>query len=198
MTSSDPSVYPSQPAQSQGGYASPQPHSQPPTYAQPQYGGYQQPPPGPPVDGVSIAAFVTGLWSLGPVAVILAVFGLRRTANQVRSGRWAAWAGLVLGILGTLAYVVLIVAVVWIKENTYVGDSSTTRTDTSERPVYVPPPDTYGEDSYLDGLWDACEAGDMGACDQLSADASIGSGYWRFGDNCGTVGRELPQLLCDE
>ena len=44
---------------------------------------------------------------------------------------------------------------------------------------------TYGDDPYLDRLWDACEAGDGQACDDLYLESPLGSGYEEFGDTCG-------------
>lgn len=46
-------------------------------------------------------------------------------------------------------------------------------------------PGDRGDDPYLDGLWEACAAGDMVACDTLYRDAPAGSDYERFGDTCG-------------
>ncbi len=44
---------------------------------------------------------------------------------------------------------------------------------------------TYGDDPQLDTLWDACEAGDMGACDELYYQSEPGSDYEYFGGTCG-------------
>ena len=44
---------------------------------------------------------------------------------------------------------------------------------------------TYGDDPVLDGLWDACAAGDMLACDDLYTRAPAGSEYEWYGDSCG-------------
>jgi S1-C subfamily serine protease len=44
---------------------------------------------------------------------------------------------------------------------------------------------TYGEDPELDGLWDACEAGDLAACDELYLVGPYGSDYETFGSTCG-------------
>jgi len=44
---------------------------------------------------------------------------------------------------------------------------------------------TYGDDPYLDGLWDDCAAGDMTACDALYQESPVGSEYETFGDTCG-------------
>ena len=56
-------------------------------------------------------------------------------------------------------------------------------------------PDTYGDDPTLDALWDACEAGDGQACDDLYFQSPIDSAYEEFGDTCG--GRFPPgQVFC--
>ena len=44
---------------------------------------------------------------------------------------------------------------------------------------------TYGDDASLDALWDACEAEDWAACDDLYFEAPIGSEYETFGETCG-------------
>lgn len=46
-------------------------------------------------------------------------------------------------------------------------------------------PQNYGDDSYLDGLYDDCEAGDDTACDDLYYESPIGSEYEDFGQTCG-------------
>lgn len=208
---SDPSTYPGTPAASQDGYASPPPYSpppthaqpqyanyqQPPAYAQPQYGGYQQPPPSPPLDGVSIAAFATSLVMLGPVAIILGAIGLGRTRNRARSGRWMAWTGLALGVVATLFWALIWVLVTYVDNTANDSDMWSGNTDTTEEQVTVPGADSYGDDPYLDGLWDACDGGDMAACDALYMDSAMGSEYEEFGDNCGTAGRGAFQIFCD-
>jgi len=55
-------------------------------------------------------------------------------------------------------------------------------------------PYDYGDDPYLDGLWDACDAGDMQACDDLFRDSPFGSIYEDFGDSCGN--RNEPAGWC--
>lgn len=84
--------------------------------------GYPEPfyapgwtPPRPRTDGVAVAALVTGLLGLGPVALGLGLAGMRRTragAPVPRSGRGLALAGVVLGALGTLAWAALVAVVV--------------------------------------------------------------------------------------
>jgi hypothetical protein len=46
-------------------------------------------------------------------------------------------------------------------------------------------PYTYGDDAYLDGLWDDCTAGDWDACDLLYSDSPVGSEYETYGETCG-------------
>lgn len=79
-----------------GPYAYPDPHYAP---------GWV--PPRPATDGVSIAALVTGVFGLGPVAVVLGLIGVRRTRGGARSGRGLAVAGIVLGGVGTLVWAAL-------------------------------------------------------------------------------------------
>jgi len=43
----------------------------------------------------------------------------------------------------------------------------------------------YGDDPVLDGLHDACGAGDMASCDTLYLDSPIDSEYETFGSTCG-------------
>lgn len=43
----------------------------------------------------------------------------------------------------------------------------------------------YGDSPVLDGLWDACTAGEMPACDELAVAAPLATEYWEFGDSCG-------------
>ena len=55
----------------------------------------------------------------------------------------------------------------------------------------------YGDDPGLDLLWDACEAGDGAACDDLFFQSAIGSIYEDFGDTCGYRFDQSPGL-CEE
>lgn len=67
--------------------------------------------------------------------------------------------------------------------------ASTTTTDPIE--VF---PFTRGDDPDLDVLWDACEAGDGVACDDLFIASPAGSEYEAFGDTCGF--RREPGTAC--
>jgi len=58
-------------------------------------------------DGLSIAALVTGLLGLGPVAIGLGIGGLARTKRNGSGGRGMAWAGIILGAIGTVVAIVL-------------------------------------------------------------------------------------------
>ncbi|GAB2453634.1 DUF4190 domain-containing protein [Xylanimonas ulmi] len=117
-------------------------------------------------DGLAIAALVTGLLGLAVVPLTLGIVALRRVARTGRSGGGLAIAGIVLGALQTAAYGVLAVLLV-VGAIASSGDSG------------------LGHDPVLDTLWDACEAGDMGACDELYMQAPFDSEYERFGDTCG-------------
>lgn len=57
-------------------------------------------------------------------------------------------------------------------------------------------PDDYGDDPALDRLWDACEDGDMLACDELYEESPWGSQYEEFADTCG--GRTEGGTWCEE
>ncbi len=57
-----------------------------------------------------------------------------------------------------------------------------------------PSVDAYGSDPGLDALWDACEAGEMQACDDLYRYSPVASGYEAFGDSCGE--RNEPAGWC--
>lgn len=46
-------------------------------------------------------------------------------------------------------------------------------------------PQGYGDDPELDALWDACEAGDLTACDDLFWSSMVDSEYEEFGATCG-------------
>lgn len=89
-----------------------QPPPPPNPYGAPSYPGYGAPggaPGGAPqatsTDGVSVGALVSSLVCCAPVAVILGFVGLKRTKGGQRKGRGLAIAGLVLGLLGLLAWV---------------------------------------------------------------------------------------------
>ena len=51
--------------------------------------------------------------------------------------------------------------------------------------IILEPGGNYGDDPVLDALWDACEAGEGAACDDLYLTSEIGSVYEAFGDTCG-------------
>ncbi len=68
------------------------------------------------------------------------------------------------------------------------SESSSSAGSTSGEPF------TYGDDATLDALWDACEGGDMQACDDLYFDSPVDSEYEDFGDTCGN--RQAPGEYC--
>lgn len=54
-------------------------------------------------------------------------------------------------------------------------------------------PYTYGDDAYLDRLWDGCNAEDFAACGELYEFSPVGSEYEQFGGTCGWR-TEFPQV----
>jgi hypothetical protein len=74
-----------------------------------------------------------------------------------------------------------VVAVVAIIALTFLGRSA------SEEfvPVGGGSGDDYGDNAHFDELWDECEAGDGGSCDELFWQSPSGSEYEDFGNTCG-------------
>ncbi|TKR24349.1 DUF4190 domain-containing protein [Cellulomonas hominis] len=137
-------------------------------------GGYPQAPYSPNqypagsrTDGVSIAALVTGILGTGVVALVLGIVGLRRTKKNGTQGRGFAIAGVVLGGLGVLSWIVLgvVIGTAVVAHNNELAD-----------------------------LRSSCESGDMQACDDLFYSAPSGSDDEEFGDTCG--GRTDGSTLC--
>jgi len=125
---------------------------------------YQQ---APRTDGVSIAALVTGILGTGVVAIVLGILGLRRTKKNGTQGRGLAIAGLVLGGLGVLSWVVLGVT---------IGAA------------------VVSHNNQMAELRSSCASGDMEACDDLYFDSRSGSDDEEFGNTCG--GRTDGSTLC--
>ncbi|MFN3867274.1 MAG: DUF4190 domain-containing protein [Demequina sp.] len=183
------------------GYAPPQgaapgfvghaPDSPPPSYGYADGGSAPEGPSG--TDGPSIAALVTGFLGLGVVAVVLGAIGLRRTAGGQRKGTWLAVTGIVLGVVGTIVATAVITWSITAASELFEdgawtdGDGNVIFDDSS-----------YGDDPFLDALWEACDSGDDTACDELFLEAPFGSGYADFGDSCGQRGRPLLQTWCEE
>lgn len=69
------------------------------------------PPPPPPrdpdSDGVSLAAFITGLLSLGPVPLVLGIIGYERSRRRGGRAPWMAITGIVLGAVSTAGLLLL-------------------------------------------------------------------------------------------
>lgn len=55
---------------------------------------------------------------------------------------------------------------------------------------------SYGDNPALDALWDACDGGDMEACDDLFFQSDFGTEYEEFADTCG--GRTSGGTYCSE
>jgi hypothetical protein len=99
----------------------PPPAPGPAAYTPPPTGNYVAPPPasgGSQTNGMAVAALVLGILTfvcLGPVAGILAIiFGIlgMKKANQTGTGKGMSIAGIVLGAVGTVATIVIVIALV--------------------------------------------------------------------------------------
>ena len=70
------------------------------------------------LDQTSLMSFALALTVVGaPVGIVLGVRGLRRTEGGVKSGRWAAVLGIVLGIAALLGVVLGAVGLHWFRDN---------------------------------------------------------------------------------
>ncbi|RMI08817.1 DUF4190 domain-containing protein [Cellulomonas triticagri] len=159
---------PGQPGQQgAGGPGYPPPPGGTPYGAAP-YGQYPGPvPAGQRTDGVSIAALVTGILLMGVVPIVLGVIGLGRVKKNGTQGRGLAIAGIVLGGLAILGSIAVGLTVFFAVQS---------------------------HNDRLDTLHSQCEAGDMGACDDLYQDSVIGSDHEEFGKTCG--GRTDGTVSC--
>jgi len=83
-------------------------------------GGFEQPK----TDGVSIASFVLSLLCCGPIGLILGIVGVTRTKNGQRKGRWAAIAGIVIGIVGMLAAGGIVAVIVFVVNSQITPDNA--------------------------------------------------------------------------
>ncbi|MCG7286470.1 DUF4190 domain-containing protein [Cellulomonas sp. ACRRI] len=57
-------------------------------------------------DGVSLAAFITGLLSLGPVPLVLGLVGYERARRRGVRASWMAVTGIVLGAVSTIGLMI--------------------------------------------------------------------------------------------
>jgi hypothetical protein len=86
-------------------------HGQQPGPGVPPPASAAAPPPPPPAvdaesDGVSLAAFITGLLSLGPVPLVLGVVGYERARRRGARASWMAVTGIVLGAASTIGLMI--------------------------------------------------------------------------------------------
>ncbi|HEX5615868.1 MAG TPA: DUF4190 domain-containing protein [Acidimicrobiia bacterium] len=179
-----------------GGYVPPPPGA----YLPPPTGGYVPPgvppyatPPTTGTNGLAIASLVLGLvWVCGIGSVLAVIFGvvaLGQIKQRSQSGRGLAIAGIVLGALGIALIVVSLIAAAVTGDDEASVDLDFGRVLGDAR--------EYGDDAYLDGLWDDCADGDMSDCDTLYFESPVDSAYERFGATCG--GRSSAELdgRCD-
>lgn len=76
-------------------------------------------------DGVSIASFVLSLLCCtGLIGLILGFVGLSRTKGGKRKGRWAAIAGIIIGLLATLGLIGGGAFVIWFAETSVTIDEA--------------------------------------------------------------------------
>jgi hypothetical protein len=74
---------------------------------------------------------------------------------------------------------------VWGYCSWYAEDWELDEWDEEDRDWWADEPMEYGDDPYLDSLWDDCAAGDLDSCDTLYYDSPFGSEYEGFGARCG-------------
>ncbi|WP_084100815.1 DUF4190 domain-containing protein [Demequina sp. NBRC 110051] len=165
----------------------------------PTYSYSQTTSPKPQYDGISIAAFVTGLLGFAVVSIALGAVGLRRTAEGVRRGTWMAVTGLILGVIATIAWsaaaTAMIMGAAFVSGlETSDGESFTEQLEDSWDTYGA---QNYGDDPELDALYDQCAAGDNVACDDLYWSSGAGSEYESFAQDCGGRGMPAGQFYCD-
>lgn len=173
-------------------------------------GAYYPPPPGggvPPTEPKAVWALVSSIAGYVLCPIILHVVGLvlaSQSLSTIRanpgqfSGDGMAKAARILSIVGlvlsAIAAVVLILVFV-----VFGAATTTTITELEDSLEESITSDafTYGDDPTLDELWDACEAGDGSACDDLFFSSPVDSEYEEFGDTCG-YRVEAGTVLCAE
>jgi hypothetical protein len=148
-----------QSAYEQPGYGQPSSYGQQPAYGQPPAAVY--PPAGPSTDGFAIGALVTGLLGMAIVPLILGMVALGRIKKNGTGGKGMAIAGIVLGILEIIGWILFIVFVVILANSGVANDAALARLSTE------------------------CLGGDMQSCDDLYMQAPAGSDYEEIGDTCG-------------
>jgi len=101
-----------------------------------------------PLEPLAVVSVVTGALALGPVAAVLGVLALRRTGARGTRGRWLAWTGLALGVVGTLVLVGVL-----------VGTSLTARNARPLPPDVAAPRDAHARQLVTGSCLDALPAG---------------------------------------
>ena len=140
------------------------------------------PPPSPGTDGFAISSLVTGLVGLAVVPVVLGIVALHRIGRSRQGGKGLAIAGIALGGV----QIVTAAVIASVLGFAFLGGAF----DPGQ------PGQLYGDNATLDRLWDNCDNGDMGACDDLYDQAQQGSDYESFGYTCGN--RSDGEVPCSE
>lgn len=185
------------------------PPGQYPTQNAPQMPYPQQPqqPAAAPTDGMAIAALVTGILGLGIVPLILGIVSLKRIKQTQAGGRGLAIAGIVLGALELIFWIIMLIifviaAVAVSNSPTTVSYSSTSSSSSSSS---VAPNYDFNQtkidqeltaDPALRTPYEQCSNGNMAACDELFMRSDFGSELEKFGDSCGGKGRTT--MFCDQ
>jgi hypothetical protein len=137
------------------------------------YGSPYGRPATPGTDGFAIASLVTGILSLGVVALVLGIVGLNRVKRSGQGGKGLAIAGIVLGVLGTLGWIVGIALSVWVFSNM---DELEELGRTSSSSVVQDDAAGSAEDAGLAGLTGSAAADaafDLGGCFDSPASGNV-------------------------
>jgi hypothetical protein len=129
-----------------------------------------------------ISAFFLHL--AGIITGIIALVQIKKTGQR---GRGLAITGIIVGGLGLLVWITLTILLV-LAATVAAAEASTHTADADNS---ASEPWEYGDDAYLDSLYDACAVGDNAACEDLFQEAPAGSAYEDFGWSCGVTGGNL-------
>jgi len=124
------------------------------------------------------------------VPIVLGIIALSRIKRSGQAGKGMAIAGIVLGALSIVGWVVVAVLFLAVVQSGVLEDIQNDPRFTD--PQYNSSVHEYGDDARLDALYDSCRGGDDDACHDLFLGSPSGSEYEDFGATCG--GREIVCL----